>query len=143
MLTKTGTDVVGTINRHAAYGDGKYLTGANGFDEEGLKISTTATAAGGKGYIYLSSGVAAELITQLDYITDSDEGTISYRNDAYQDIIDDIDGRIEVKERRLEDLEESLRKQFVNLEILLSSLQVQADYLGTQLNNLPTLYMVT
>ncbi|MBW1839738.1 MAG: flagellar filament capping protein FliD, partial [Deltaproteobacteria bacterium] len=69
MLTKTGTDVVGTINGHAAYGDGKYLTGANGFEEEGLKISTTTTAAGGKGYIYLSSGVAAQLITQLESIT--------------------------------------------------------------------------
>lgn len=142
MLTKTGTDVVGTINGHAAYGDGKYLTGANGFEEEGLKISTTTTTAGGKGYIYLSSGVAAQLITQLDYITDSDEGTIAYRNDAYQDIINDIDERIEIKEERLLDMEEMLRKQFVNLEVLLSSLQVQADYMSTQLNNLPTLYMV-
>ena len=142
MLTKTGTDVVGTINGHAAYGDGKYLTGANGFEEEGLKISTTTTTAGGKGYIYLSSGVAAQLSTQLDYITDSDEGTIAYRNDAYQDIINDIDERIEIKEERLLDMEEMLRKQFVNLEVLLSSLQVQAEYMSTQLNNLPTLYMV-
>ena len=142
MLTKTGTDVVGTINGHAAYGDGKYLTGANGFEEEGLKISTTVTVAGGKGYIYVSSGVASQLSTQLDYITDSDEGTIAYRNDAYQDIIDDIDERIEIKEERLLDMEEMLRKQFVNLEVLLSSLQVQADYMSTQLNNLPALYMV-
>jgi flagellar hook-associated protein 2 len=141
MLTKTGTDVVGTINGHAAYGDGKYLTGANGFEEEGLKISTT-TAAGGKGYIYLSSGVAAQLITRLESITDSDEGTIAYRNDAYQDIINDIDQRIEIKEERLLDMEEMLRKQFVNLEVLLSSLQVQADYMSAQLNNLPSLYMV-
>jgi hypothetical protein len=142
MLTRTGTDVVGTINGHAGYGDGKYLTGANGFDEEGLKISTTTTAVGGKGYLYLSSGVAAQLITQLESIIDADEGTIAYRNDAFQDIIDDIDDQIETKERRLENLEESLRKQFVNLEVLLSSLQVQADYMSTQLNNLPSLYMV-
>ena len=142
MLTKTGTDVVGTINGHAAYGDGKYLTGANGFDEEGLKISTTATAAGGKGYIYLSSGVAAQLITQLDAITDTNEGTIAYRNDAYQDMIGNIDQQIETKERRLEGLEESLRNQFVRLEVLLSSLQVQAAYMSAQLNNLPSLYMI-
>ena len=142
MLTRTGTDVAGTINGHAAYGDGKYLTGANGFEEEGLKISTTTTAAGGKGYIYLSSGVAAQLITRLESITDSSEGTIAYRNDTYQDIIDDIDQQIEVKTGRLEDMGESLRRQFVNLEVLLSSLQVQADYMSTQLNNLPSLYMV-
>jgi flagellar hook-associated protein 2 len=141
MLTKTGTDVVGTINGHAAYGDGKYLTGANGFEEEGLKISTT-TAAGGKGYIYLSSGVAAQLITRLESITDSDEGTIAYRNDAYQDMIGNIDQQIEIKEGRLEDMEEMLRNQFVNLEVLLSSLQIQADYMSIQLNNLPSLYMV-
>jgi flagellar hook-associated protein 2 len=143
MLTKTGTDVTGTINGHAAYGDGKYLTGATGFEEEGLKISTTTTTAGGKGYIYVSSGVAAQLSTQLNNVTDPDEGTIAYRNDAYQDMIDDIDDQIEIKEERLLDMEEMLRKQFVNLEVLLSSLQVQADYLSTQLNNLPTLYMVT
>ena len=142
MLTKTGTNVVGTINGHAAYGDGKYLTGANGFEEEGLKISTTTTTAGGKGYIYLSSGVAAQLSTQLEYTTDPNEGSIAYRNDAYQDIIEDIDERIEIKEERLLDMEEMLRKQFVNLEVLLSSLQVQADYMSTQLNNLPSLYMV-
>jgi hypothetical protein len=142
MLTKTGTDVVGTINGHAAYGDGKYLTGANGFEEEGLKISTTTTTAGGKGYIYLSSGVAAQLSTQLEYTTDPNEGSIAYRNDAYQDIIEDIDERIEIKEERLLDMEEMLRKQFVNLEVLLSSLQVQADYMSTQLNNLPSLYMI-
>jgi len=142
MLTRTGTDVVGTINGHAAYGNGKYLTGANGFEEEGLKISTTTTTAGGKGYIYLSSGAAAQLSTQLEYTTDPNEGSIAYRNDAYQDIINDIDQRIEIKEERLLDMEEMLRKQFVNLEVLLSSLQVQADYMSTQLNNLPTLYMV-
>jgi flagellar hook-associated protein 2 len=142
METETGTDVVGAINGHAAYGDGKYLTGANGFDEEGLKISTTTTAAGGKGYLYLSTGVAAQLITKLDSIVDANKGTIAYRNDAYQYIIDDIDEHIETKERRLENLEESLRKQFVNLEVLLSSLQIQADYMSAQLNNLPTLNMV-
>ena len=58
------------------------------------------------------------------------------------DIIDDIDDQIEIKERRLVDMEESLRKQFVKLEVLLSSLRVQADYMSTQLSNLPSLYMV-
>jgi flagellar hook-associated protein 2 len=142
MLTKTGTDVVGTINGHAAYGDGRYLTGATGFDEEGLKISTTTTTAGVKGYVYVSSGVAAQLSTQLNYITDPDDGTIAYRNDAYQDIIDDIDDQIEIKEDRLVDMEENLRRQFVNLEVLLSSLQVEAEYMSMQLNNLPSLYMI-
>jgi flagellar hook-associated protein 2 len=141
-LTKTGTDVTGTINGHAAFGNGKYLIGATGFDEEGLTISTTTTAAGGKGYIHVSSGVAAQLITRLDTITDAVEGTIAYRNNAFQETIDDIDNQIEIKERRLEDMEESLRRQFVRLEVLLSSLQVQADYMSMQLNNLPSLYMV-
>jgi len=143
LLTKIGTDVVGTINGHATYGKGKYLTGATGFDEAGLKISTTTTAAGGKGYIYVSTGIAAQLNTQLDYITDPNEGSIAYRNNAYQDIIDDIDEQIEIKEERLLDMEEMLRKQFVNLEVLLSSLQIQAEYLSMQLNSLPELYMVT
>jgi len=142
LVTETGTDVVGTINGHAAYGKGRYLTGATGFEEEGLKISTTTTVAGGKGNIYVSSGIAAQLSTQLDYTTDPNEGSIAHRNDAYQDVIDDIDVQIEIKEDRLLVMEEMLRKQFVNLEVLLSSLQVQADYLSMQLNSLPTLYMI-
>jgi flagellar hook-associated protein 2 len=141
MVINTGTDVAGTINGHAAYGNGRYLTGANGFEEEGLKISTTTTAAGGKGYIYLSSGVAARLSSELNSLINADKGTIAYRNNTYQDIIDDIDDQIEIKETRLENLEVSLRKQFANLEVLLSSLQAQMDYLSTQLNGLPTLYM--
>jgi flagellar hook-associated protein 2 len=129
---------VGTINGHNAYGKGNYLTGAIGFDEEGLQISTTTTTAGGKGYVYVSSGIGAQLSTQLDFITDSDSGTIAYRNDAYQGMVDDIDNQIGNLEKRLDNMEERLRKQFVNLEVLLSSLQTQSDYMSTQLNNLPS-----
>jgi flagellar hook-associated protein 2 len=141
MHTKIGTDVVGTINGHAAVGRGKYLTGITGFDEAGLRISTTATTAGGKGHIHVSSGIASQLSTLLDSVTNPGKGTIASRNNALQDIIDDIDKQIEVKEDRLEDMEERLRKQFVRLEVLLSSLQVQAEFLSSQLNSLPQLYM--
>ncbi len=138
MLTSTGTDIAGTINGHAAIGKGKYLTGITGFDEAGLRISTTGSS-GGRGYIYLSSGIAAQLGKQLDFITDPFKGTIASRNNALQDVIDDLDSRIEVKEKRLEVMEETLRKQFVNLEVLLSSMQAQMDYLTAQLNSLPRL----
>jgi flagellar hook-associated protein 2 len=141
MHTETGVDVAGTINGHAAYGKGTYLTGANGFDEQGLKIAVNTTAAGGLGYVNVSSGIAARLSTQLDSITNPSKGTISYRNDTLKTLIDDIDKQIEVKEERLVDMEERLRRQFVKLESLLSSLQIQSDYLNTQLASLPSLYM--
>jgi flagellar hook-associated protein 2 len=141
MLTRTGTDIVGSINGHAALGKGKYLTGITGFDEAGLRISTTTTIAGGKGNVSVSSGIAAQLSDQLGYITNPFKGTIASRNDALRDVIDDIDDRIEIKERRLEIMEESLRKEFANLEVLLSSMQTQMDYLSSQLNSLPQLYM--
>ncbi len=138
LVSRSGADVVGTINGHAAYGKGKYLTGATGFPEEGLRIS--ATAAGGKGHIYLSSGVAARLIAQLDPVINVNKGAFAYRNKTYQAMIDDIDDQIETKETRLNDMEVNLRKQFANLEILLNSLRSQGEYLSTQLNNLPGLY---
>jgi flagellar hook-associated protein 2 len=141
MVSRTGTDIVGSINGHAALGKGKYLTGITGFDEAGLRISTTTTTAGGKGYVSVSSGIAAQLSDRLGYITDPFRGTIASRNDALRDVIDDIDDRIEIKERRLEIMEESLRKEFANLEVLLSSMQAQMDYLSSQLNGLPQLYM--
>ncbi len=77
----------------------------------------------------------------MNSVTDPGKGTIASRNNALKDIIDDIDRQIEVKEDRLEDMEERLRRQFTNLEVLLSSLQAQADYLSSQLNSLPQLYM--
>lgn len=140
MLTRKGTDIAGTINGHAALGRGRYLTGIAGFDEAGLRISSTTTAAGGKGSISVSSGIATQLSDQLKYITNPSSGSIAARNDAFQDVIEDIEGQIEIKEKRLAVMEESLRRQFANLEILLSSMQAQLDYLSTQLNNLPTLY---
>ena len=141
MLTRTGADIVGTINGHAAIGKGKYLTGITGFDEAGLRISTTATTSGGRGYVSVSAGIAGQLSDHLDYVTNPFKGTIASRNDTLQDVIDDIERQIETKEKRLEIMEESLRKQFVNLEILLSSMQSQMEYLTTQLNGLPQLHM--
>ncbi|MBW2553638.1 MAG: flagellar filament capping protein FliD, partial [Deltaproteobacteria bacterium] len=96
---------------------------------------------GGKGHIHVSSGIASQLSTLLDSVTNPGKGTIASRNNALKDIIDDIDKQIEVKEDRLEDMEERLRKQFVRLEVLLSSLQVQAEYLSSQLYSLPQIYM--
>jgi len=87
--------------------------------------------------------VAARLSTQLDSLINANKGTIAYRNNTNQDITDDINDQIEIKETRLENLEVSLRKQFANLEVLLSSLQAQMDYLGAQLNSLPSLYMAS
>ena len=141
IQSATGTDVAGIINGHGALGKGKYLTAISGFDEGGLRVSTTTATPGGKGFISVSSGIAAQLSTQLKQITDPFAGTIASRNDSLRDVIDDIEKQIETKEERLDDMEESLRKQFVNLEVLLSSLQEQMNALTAQLNGLPQLYM--
>jgi flagellar hook-associated protein 2 len=131
--TSTGVDIAGYINGHPATGDGKTLTGAEGFKEEGLKISSTTTATGLKGTITVSFGVGEQLQTYLAHATDPNNGTIKTKQDALQDIIDDYDEEIARKEQLLIQTAEELQRQFVALEGLLSSLQTQSNFLNLQL----------
>lgn len=132
----TGVDVAGTINSHTATGSGQYLTGASGYDEEGLKLKVTATSTGSHGSVTLTIGVADQLANRLDYLTDTYSGPISLKQEGLEDTIDDIDERIEAMEDRLTLEEERLREQFTAMEQVLSQLQVQTNWLTQWLNNL-------
>lgn len=133
----TGVDIVGMINGHVATGKGNTLTGTDGFPEAGLKISTTSNQTGGFGSISVSSGVADRLSSSIGSYTNSSTGIIKSRTDSIQKTVDTIKNQQARIEERLVTKEKRLRDQFVRLEILLSKLNAQSQYLTNQLSSIP------
>jgi len=85
-------------------------------------------------------GVGTIASKKISFITQTTGGTISNRTTAIQNIIDDIDDRIEAGERRLLQFEERLQTQFSALELTLAQLQTQSEYLDSQLANLGNVF---
>ena len=135
-----GTLTDGTINGHTATVEGDYLVGASDYPEEGLKLKITyAGNSQETGDIRLSTGVAVQIDDEIDWITDSQDGLICGAEDGIQDAIDLLQDRIDDMERRLVGVEQNYRNQFNALEILMSQLNAQSNYLTGQLSALPTL----
>ena len=132
-----GVDIVGTINNHLAVGIGNVLTGAAGFAEEGLVISTKSSTTGGKGFVTVSSGMADQLSNVLSAFTNDTDGLLKTKTDSIQKNIDNIKERQDKIEQKLIDKEEKLRAQFTRLETLISEFKSVGDFLTAQLGNLP------
>jgi flagellar hook-associated protein 2 len=129
-----GTDVAGTINGEAATGVGQILTGNEGNDNtEGLKIRVTATTTGSHGTIVFSKGTAALLADYLDFITESDTGSIDTAQSGIETEIEDIDEQIAYLEERVAAKQEALLRQFNAMESALNRLQTQGTFLTGQL----------
>jgi len=132
-----GQDVVGTINGEAATGLGQILTGD---DEEanvdGLVIKYTGTATGDVGNIKLTLGTAELFDTALFNITDDYEGYAAFKQDSLQDRISDFDDQIEQMEARLSAKMENMINRFVAMEVALSKIQSQSQWLSGQISGL-------
>ena len=132
-----GLDVAGTINGEAATGSGQILTGDE--DEtnvDGLVIKYTGTVTGDVGEVKLTLG-AAELFDRVLYrITDPLEGYVAFKQDSLQDSIKDYETRIEQKEASLNQKMEMMINRFVAMEMAISTIQSQSQWLSAQLNNL-------
>ncbi|MFH1351129.1 MAG: flagellar filament capping protein FliD, partial [Pseudomonadota bacterium] len=135
----SGLDVQGTINSESATGAGQILTGdAPGTGEttsiEDLTIRYTGTATGSQGTITLTLG-AAELFDRLLYgITNAADGYLDYRMESIGERIDDLDVDIDEMEARLNRKIETMINKFVAMEMALSQLQSQSNWLAGQIN---------
>lgn len=131
-----GVDVAGSINGTAATGSGQYLTAANGNAAEGLKLEILGGSTGTRGSVSFSQGYAYQLDQFLDNLLDSD-GALASRTDGIDRSIKDIADRREVLGRRLSVIEARYRKQFTNLDTLISNMTQTSNFLAQQLANLP------
>lgn len=94
---------------------------ALGTDEEAVRSLFTDS----------TSGIARRLYNQIAVYTDSVDGLIKARQDGFDRMIRDTDSQIDRGERRLEDMETSLRDRFAALETLMAQLQGQAASFGS------------
>ncbi len=82
------------------------------------------------------AGVSRRLDEGLRAYLRYGDGILASRDRMYDRVVSDIDSRIESTGRRLERREESLRRQFTQLERMLSDMQSQGQWLQGQIDNL-------
>ena len=133
-----GKDVAGTINGESATGKGQVLTGDE--DEpnvDGLVIKYTGTDDGVEvGNIKLTLGIAELFNRTLFSITDDVDGYLTAKTESLEDRIDSYDQRIEKMETRLDARMQTMINRFIAMELALSEIQNQGDWLTSQLSSL-------
>ena len=134
--TGRGVDVQGTINGHEASGIGQTLSGAYGTPVNGLRLRVTATEPGALGAITVRFGVAESLSKTLQGITNSRDGLIKARTDGLNATMELNNERISLMESRIIREAERMRAQFNSLELQLTEMRSQGDYLLNQLQSL-------
>ncbi|THB70230.1 MAG: flagellar hook protein [Desulfovibrio sp.] len=140
QIDGSGDIVNAYINGNAASIDNtnNLITGTADSAEQGIVIqvndltpSTTVT-----GEVRLKQGKAGELSDLLADYTDSDQGPLNILEDNYDDIVDNIDKKIDAEEIRLEKRSRELRLKFARLEALLGTYDQQSTSLSNQIDKL-------
>jgi flagellar hook-associated protein 2 len=88
------------------------------------------------GNVRLKLGKNGEFSAELDDLLSASAGPVNILINNYQDIVDNIDAKIELEERRIESYRQRLLGQFSRLESVLAQLNDQANYLTGQLAKL-------
>ena len=107
-----------------------------------LGIETTANVSGGGtitgSIIDLSGdvGVAARVTDYIESLVNTTDGTLETRADNFDAQIADFNERIETLEERVASREETLRRQFAQLEQIISTSQNTLARLTAQLGSL-------
>nr|MBC8360193.1 flagellar filament capping protein FliD [Candidatus Desulfatibia profunda] len=129
-----GKDVAGTINGVSATGSGQSLTLASaGNNANGLSISYTGTTTTSATFT-LTLGIAKLLDRQLGFITDISDGYVTYKQTSLQNSIDSFKTQIEQMEAQLDRKMEAMVNRFVAMEVALSKIQNQSQWLTGQIN---------
>lgn len=132
-----GADVAGTINGLAAVGAGQTLSLSplGGNPAAGLSVTVTATAPGITTVDY-RPGAAARVVELATALTRPDSGALTTAKQSAQQRIESFNEQIDRLEDRLAIREANFRRQYSNLQTLISGLQTQGNWLSGQLANL-------
>jgi len=133
--TVTGQDIAGTIDGENATGTGQLLRGdTDNINTDGLAISYTGTSDNTDvETVKLTVGVAELFNRVLFNITDAIDGYVAYKQDSLQDRITSITDQIDTMEARLDHKMETMINRFVAMEMVLSQIQSQSDWLASQI----------
>ncbi len=117
---------------------GDFWYGQNGTDLEGLSILAAGLSENDTGTMSIATGIAESVSYYVGFYTEfSTQGAIfnvrrhlENENNDYSEQISDLEERIKKKKANLE-------RMYAQLEVTLSSMKSQSDYLSQQLTNLP------
>lgn len=130
-----GENVAGTINGITATSSGQSLTlDSDGNNADGLSISYTGTTTLSSATFSFSLGVAELLDRQVGFITDINDGYVTYKQESLKNSIESYDSQIENMETSLNRKMEAMINRFVAMELALSKIQSQSDWLTGQVN---------
>jgi flagellar hook-associated protein 2 len=100
-------------------------------------VEYTGTATGAVGQFEYQPGIAARVVEITTGLTRAETGTLTSAKEFANNRIDDFNDQIERFEDRLAIRETNMRRQWANLQTILSGLQTQGDWLSGQLASLP------
>ncbi len=129
----SGIPTSATINGAAATIDGLLIRGVEGSDAEGIVLSFTSPGSG-PGTVNttfrLGKGITEMVATAAAQIGDDETGQIHFAQDNLETQNENLDRQIASWEKRLESIEEQLRRQYSVLETTLSKMRNQSNYLA-------------
>jgi flagellar hook-associated protein 2 len=113
--------------------DGKFATATSG-DAKGMALQVV----GGSnqtynGVVSIKQGKAHEYDETVDKLIDEDEGTIKVLLKNYEDIITNIDNKIENELDRVKQVEKRLKAQFARLEVTMQETNSQMQRLNASM----------
>jgi flagellar hook-associated protein 2 len=134
----SGKDVAGTLDGESATGSGQLLRGDDGnTNTDGLAISYTGSSNDTNvGSVKVTLGIAELLDRALFSITDAFEGYVAFKQDSLQNSIGRFEDQIQEMEERLDRRMEVMITRFVTMELTLSQLQNQSNWLAGQISSM-------
>jgi flagellar hook-associated protein 2 len=108
-----------------------------------IRVEVTAVNSEAAGHANLieveayeqNNGIFSNMYSSLNELTKSG-GATSTKIESFNDEISDIDDRIEVLQKRLDDQEAAYYAKFTALETAMSKLQTQSNWMSSQMANL-------
>jgi len=110
------------------------LTGAAGYPEQGLALHITYVGTH-SAVVRLKNGVVTQMGLDLEDLL-STSGPLNTLDGSYNDIVTNIEKRIEQEEDRLDHYEILLRQRFVRLDVYMNQMNQLGDYLTQYVANL-------
>ncbi|MES0371365.1 MAG: flagellar filament capping protein FliD [Mariprofundaceae bacterium] len=129
--TFTGVDVAGTINGETATGNGQMLIGNSG-NADGLALLYTGSGTGSVGSFDLGMGIGAAYDNLIDRFANPATGIVQSSIKSSQDVIDQMQLRIEDFLFQIEKQREQLLRSFAAMEAQIAILNSTSQWLTQQ-----------
>lgn len=109
-----------------------FLTGAVGYPEEGIALKINYPPGSGtySATVRFKNGTFVEVGSALKSLISSTSGPFNVLIKNYEDIIDNIDGKLEREQERLAKYEDMLKERYARLEGVLNEMNETLNYLS-------------